>query len=487
VLAASGILATGMAEDSKPPSKAREVARLLNQAFIEVAEEVSPAVVVIDVAQREETESEEPSNHPWFELLPEEWRERFRRPQREPSDPSSRPRPEFNGQGSGMVIDAEGRILTNHHVVEGAERIRVRLRDGRQFEAEVKGTDEQSDLAVLQLKNPPADLPRVRFGNSDTVRVGDFAIAIGAPFRLDYSVTFGHVSAKGRNSVVPAMMGGRLMDQDFIQTDASINPGNSGGPLVNIEGEVIGVNSMIRGLNSGIGFSVPVNLAREISTRLIKEGRFVRSWLGINIGALRELDEVRALVPGLADGVVITRIVPDGPASEAEPALEPNDVITAVDGKSVINPAELRALVTRKEAGSVVTLDVRREEKSFLAKVSPRAMPEELTLARDSRPRPAPILKETRWLGMRLKQLSPTEASHVKVDGGAVVLEVSAGSAAAENGVRVGDIITEVNHHPINTPGELREAVAATVGKKDAVLVVRRQGKEEVIVLKAIE
>ena len=485
LLALGGFLMTTSAEEAKPPvsSKAREVARLLNQAFIEVAEEVSPAVVVIDVAQREDPEADLSSNNPWFEFLPEEWKERFRKQQREPGTPRENG-PEFNGQGSGMIMDSEGHILTNHHVVDNAEKIRVRLRDGRQFEAEVRGTDEQSDLAVLQLKNAPTDLPKVRFGNSDQVRVGQFAIAIGAPFRLDYSVTFGHVSAKGRTSVVPAMMGGGMMDQDFIQTDASINPGNSGGPLVNIEGEVIGINSMIRGMNSGIGFSVPVNLAREISSRLIQEGQFVRSWLGIGIGALREMEEVQALVPGLTEGVVITRVMTGGPASEADPSLKSNDVITSVDGKRVSTPAELRAIVTRKPAGSTVQLEVRRGKEAFQSKVSPRAMPKEMVSSRDPHPRRPSGSRDTFFQGMKLKLLSPSEAQEAQVEGGAKVLDVEEASPAAQHGIKTGDIITEVNHRSITNGKELREALSTADPKKGVVLVVRRNGKELIPILK---
>ncbi len=500
--AVAGLLGTEAA-DIKPPSTARELARLLNQAFIEVADEVSPAVVVIDVAQRQDDESDALSGHPWFDLLPDDWKERFRRETEERNERQGREeeKPEFNGQGSGMIMDSEGHILTNHHVVGNADRIRVRLRDGRQFDAEVRGSDEQSDLAVLELKNPPHDLPRVRFGDSDKVRVGEFAIAIGAPFRLDYTVTYGHVSAKGRNSVVPAMMGGGLMDQDFIQTDANINPGNSGGPLVNIEGEVIGINSMIRGLNSGIGFSIPSNLAREITARLIRDGRFNRSWLGINIGALRELEEIQSLVPGLADGVVITRIIPDGPASEADPSLLPKDVITAVDllpkdvitavdGKPVANPAELRAIVTRKEPGSVVQLDIHRAEKTFTAKVSPRAMPEELTSARPSRPRTSPASKplpDNRILGMKVRLLSREAAGHAKVDGGFEVLDIEPDSPAARQGIQVGDIVTEVNHHAVTTPREFADTLKSLDAKKGVVFEIYRDGKQQFSVIKAEE
>ena len=473
VAAVVGVLTVGWAEDAKPRSPAREMARLLNQAFIEVADEVSPSVVVIDVAQREE-ELAVPPSHPWFDLLPE----RFRR--KDSEDSPQRP-PEFNGQGSGIIMDTEGRILTNHHVVEGAERIRIRLRDGRQFEAVVRGSDEQSDLAVLQIQNFPADLPVAKLGDSDRVRVGEFAIAIGAPFRLDYSVTYGHVSAKGRNSVVPMALGGALMDQDFLQTDASINPGNSGGPLVNIDGEVIGINSMIRGLNSGISFSIPINLAREISDRLIKEGRFVRSWLGIGIDALRDNEKVQILVPGLADGVVVTRIVPTGPASKAIPALRPNDVITAVDGKPVKTPTELRALVTRKVPGAAVNLDVRRAETTFVAKVEPQAMPEDLSQAQRAQPEPR---LEPSLLGMRLKPLSPSEADEQNLEGGMLVVEVPEKGPVVEAGVRPGDIITELNHQSVETALKLAEVVDTLDRKKDVVLVVNRKGEQVILVVK---
>ncbi len=475
-----------VAEEASAPKSARELTRLLNQAFIEVADEVSPAVVVIDVAQREEEEQLSPA-HPWFDLLPEQWRDQLRRRPRSERGSSEQP-PEFNGRGSGMIIDQEGRILTNHHVVAEAERIRVRLRDGREFAAELRGTDEQSDLAVLQLKEVPPDLPVVRLGDSDRVRVGEFAIAIGAPFRLDYTVTFGHVSAKGRHSVVPAMMGGALMEQDFIQTDASINPGNSGGPLVNIEGEVIGVNSMIRGLNSGIGFAIPINLAREISARLITDGRFVRSWLGVNIDALREMEMVRAKVPGVTDGVVVTRIIPNGPASEAQPELKPNDVIVAIDGKAVANPAELKSLVSRKAPGTPIALAIRREQESFVAQVTPQAMPEELTRPQNHRPSPPSIPRELSFLGMRIRQMSPSEADEQSVAGGALVIEVEEDSAAHRGGIEAGDVITEVNHRSLTTPLEFLEALAAAHESAEAgkgvVLVVRRDGKEFVPVLR---
>jgi S1-C subfamily serine protease len=215
-----------------------------------------------------------------------------------------------------------------------------------------------------------------KLGDSAAVRVGEFAVAIGAPFELDYSVTFGHVSAKGRSRVVPSFgvnSQQATMDQDFIQTDASINPGNSGGPLVNLYGEVIGINTLIRGLHTGIGFAVPVNLAREVSEQLIASGKFPRSWLGVGIRSLREDEEVRETVSAM-DGVLVTELRPGGPASKSD--LKPGDVITAVDSKNVATETQLRNEIRSKKPGSAVTLDVLRDSKPLKIKVHPEPWPE---------------------------------------------------------------------------------------------------------------
>ena len=211
-----------------------DVARKLNQAFVEVAEKVSPSVVVITVVQKPQKSGEEDTR--FFNNLPREYRRYFHRPG---DDSNTEP---LRGQGSGVIIRRDGYILTNGHVVEDAEKIEVRLQDGRTFKGTVRGVDAQSDISVVKID--AKDLSVAKFADSSQTRVGEFAIAIGAPFSLDYSVTFGHVSAKGRSGIIydPSA------DQDFIQTDANINPGNSGGPLVNIDGEVIGINTLIRGM-----------------------------------------------------------------------------------------------------------------------------------------------------------------------------------------------------------------------------------------------
>ena len=363
-------------------SPALDLARQLNKAFIEVAENVSPSVVVIKVAQKSRAEALDDPENPFWDLVPKEFREQFekerekRRKKADEDEDEPKRAPEFNGQGSGVIIREDGYIMTNFHVVEDAAKIRVRLRDGRSFEGTLRGGDPQSDIAVIKIN--ATNLPAAKLADSGGVRVGEFAVAIGAPFEFDYSVTFGHVSAIGRTHVVPSMgmnSQGARMDQDFIQTDASINPGNSGGPLVNLYGEVIGINTLIRGLHTGIGFAVPVNLAKEVSDQLIATGKFPRSWLGVGIRGLREDDDFFEEIKGADDGVLITSIQDGGPASKSD--LRARDVITAVDGKKVATATQLRNEIRIKKPGNAVTLDVVRDSKPIKIKVRPELWPDQ--------------------------------------------------------------------------------------------------------------
>src|SRR5579883_63826 len=245
--------------------------RRVNRAFVEIARKVSASVVVINVVQK--PVSMDIDNNPdedQFGSIPpgalKEYHEQLRR----------RPMEKPVGQGSGIIIREDGYILTNGHVVEDAETISVRLQDGTTYQGTLRGVDAQSDVAVIKID--AKGLPAASLGDSARTEVGEFVVAIGAPFRLDFSVTFGHVSAKSRGNIIEGFEGGNIMDQDFIQTDALINPGNSGGPLVNVEGQVIGINTLIQGLHTGIGFAIPSNLAGEISAQLIEKGRFSRPY-----------------------------------------------------------------------------------------------------------------------------------------------------------------------------------------------------------------
>lgn len=470
---------------AKEPSAALQLARQLNQAFIEVADEVSPAVVVVRVAQKAglADEEEEDSLAPFLEKMPrdlrrwfEERRDRQRR--EEQQERESGREPAFNGQGSGIVIRKEGYILTNRHVVEGAEKIKIKLQDGTEYDAEVRGVDAQSDLAVLKFDPKGRALTVARLGDSEKTRVGEFAIAIGAPFELDYSVTFGHVSAKGRSGIIhdPSL------DQDYLQTDANINPGNSGGPLVNIDGEIIGINTLIRGLQSGIGFAIPINLAREVSDQLISDGKFVRAYLGVEIRALKEDTDYRDTITGVREGVLVIAIKADGPAAKSD--LKPGDVITTVEGRTVGTAQQLKNEIRGKKIGAAVTLDVHRFGKNIKVKVKPEAWPdqESATFSRKAvlPDGPKPVF------GLTVESFTRDLAEQYSLEKteGVVVTEVERGSVADRKGIKPGDVITEVNQKPVTSPKQFREALKAGDAKKGIVINFTSQGTSRFEVLK---
>jgi serine protease Do len=484
------VLGAAAVETSRPVSPALDFARQLNQAFIEVADQVSPAVVVIKIAQKQSRLNLNDEDNPLWEMLPPEFRrqlERQREKQREepseesPGEKDSKEPPTFNGQGSGVVIREEGYILTNRHVVEDAEKIRVRFNDGEEFDAEVRGVDSQSDLAVLKINPKGKKLRVARLGDSEKTRVGEFAIAIGAPFELDYSVTFGHVSAKGRSRII----NDPTMDQDFIQTDANINPGNSGGPLVNIEGEVIGINTLIKGLRTGIGFAIPVNLAKEVSDKLISDGKYVRAWLGIEIEALRENSEYRDILSSIADGVVVKKIRTDGPAAKSD--LKPSDVIMAVDGKPVASAQQLKNAIRSKKIGQAVTLDVHRGGKNIKVTVKPDAWPDDLLiLAANKDAAPKQEEDSTTAFGLKVQAITSQLAEQYGTSKteGVIVTEVQRGSAAQRKGIQAGDIITEINHKPVTSPKQFRDVLKSVDPKQGVIVNFTSRGTSKFEILK---
>ena len=448
-------------------SPALDLARQLNQAFVEVADEVSPAVVVITVTQKTGRSQVLEESNPLFDYLPRQFRE-FHRQQTRP----------VQSQGSGIVIREDGYILTNNHVVDGADKIRVRFKDGKEYVAVNHWTDPQSEVAVIKIE--AKGLKVAKLGDSDKTRVGEFAIAIGAPFFLDYSVTFGHVSAKGRSHIIPD----GAMDQDFIQTDASINPGNSGGPLVNINSEVIGINTLIRGLSTGIGFAVPINLAREVSDQLIDGGKFVRSWLGISMNSLKDDVEYRDLVEGVKDGVVVRGIVPEGPAAKSD--LRPADVITAIDGKAVTTGQELKNMVRSKKVGQALVLDVVRNGKPIKVNVKTAAWPEDMLEAKPNRGGSSEDANVAQ-LGLRVQALTPELADKFEVDRkteGVLVTEVEPGSMAARKGIEPGNVITKVDRKPVTNPRDFRQAIKEADAKKGVLLVITSKTGSRFEVLK---
>lgn len=449
-------LAGSLAYGGDSPVKS-DVVQQLNDAFVQVAEKVSPTVVVINVVQPVTEDAEEENGSDSFP--PGFWREfhkQFKHPEK------------GFGEGSGVIVRENGYILTNRHVVDGAESIEVRLQDGHVFKAALKGVDPQSDVAVIKIE--AQGLPVARMADSSKVRVGEFAIAVGAPFSLDYSVTFGHVSAKGRSSVVEGLEG-QAMDQDFIQTDAQINPGNSGGPLVNINGEVIGINTLIRGLHTGIGFAIPSSLAAEVSDALIEHGKFTRAWLGIGIQSLRDQPDLRHLVKGVDDGVVVSAILPQGPAASSD--LKPSDIITAVDGHPVATAQQLRTAVRSKPIGQAVTLDVFRKDKTIQVKVTPSEWVQPVkAVVKTSKPDSQQT--EPVSLGITVQDLTRELARRFDVDSsgteGVLVAAVQKGSPAANKQLKPGDIITSVNQQPVSSKKEF-DAVLKKADLKQGVLL----------------
>ncbi|HEX4646407.1 MAG TPA: trypsin-like peptidase domain-containing protein [Verrucomicrobiae bacterium] len=460
-----------------------ELARQLNQAFVEVAEEVSPAVVVINVTQKAQpalklpSGSDEGDGEDPLDRFPPEFRRFFREHQFDEGPPEK-----TQGEGSGIIIRPDGYILTNRHVVDDAEKIEVRLKDGRIFKnAVVRGVDGPSDVAVIKID--AKDLPVARLADSSKTRVGEFAIAIGAPFALDYSVTFGHVSAKDRSNIIPDEMGGRpsMTDQSFIQTDANINPGNSGGPLININGEVIGVNTLIRGLHTGIGFAIPINMAKEVAEQLIARGKFTRSWLGVSIVSLREYPDFRDLVPGVQEGVVVREIVPNGPAAKSD--LRPADVVTAVDGKPVITSQQLKDEIRGKGVGQTVVLEVFRKGKQIKINVQPgewTERPAETT--QNERPEPA----STGGLGLQVKPMTRELADqfHVDMAPGVLVTRVDEKGLAAQSGIKRGDVITSVNEQPVTNLQQFNEALRKADTKKGVMVTLVSGGARRFEILK---
>jgi serine protease Do len=447
-----------------------DLARRLESAFVKVAAQASEPVVVITATHKVDprTEGDEEANpFEQFKGTPFERFFRFHRFQvpQEPEDQKN--------EGSGVIIRPDGYILTNNHVVDGADDLRVRLKDGREFDAKVVGTDSRTDVAVIKIDGK--NLPVAQLGDSDKVRVGQWAIAIGTPFELDYSFTVGFVSAKGRSGVL-SRAGSAY--EDYIQTDASINPGNSGGPLCDIEGRVIGINTLIRGLNRGIGFAIPINMAKEVADQLIEKGRIIRPWLGIGIAALSDFEELSDTVKS---GVVVTEIRRNTPAAKSD--LKPADIIVGVDGVPVKSPKELQQQILRKKVGETVTLEVMRGPKPVKVSVKTAEMTDEVRRASTRSPGKA---SPEKTFGLSVQTLDADLAKQFDVDPaeGVVVTDVAEGSLAEQHGLQRGDVITEVDRNPVRSAGDFSAALAKADAKKGVLIFVKRGGVPTFVVLK---
>jgi serine protease Do len=433
-------------------------AKSLGSAFVEVAKKVQPAVVNVTTEKTVTMKPWDRFGEDFFKGSPfEEFFKGFGSPREKGKEFKQKQR----SGGSGVIVDKEGYIVTNNHVVEGADKVKVKLNDGREFTATVKGQDKRTDLAVLSIKSK--DLPVAALGDSDKLEVGEWAIAIGSPFGLEHTVTVGVVSAKGRSGL------GTGTYEDFIQTDASINPGNSGGPLINIDGEVIGINAMIIQPGTGIGFAIPINMVKQILNDLIKQGKVVRPWLGISAQDLTP-EMMEHFQVKEKEGVLVGQIYPGTGAEKA--GLNSGDIIKSVDDKTVKSVQELVREIQKKKVGQKVKLNIIRDGKGTVIEVTTTAMPD----------KPEGPVKENEGedkLGAKIQELNPQIAARYRISGikyGIVVVGVEEGSLADEIGLQEGDVILEINRKKIETVKDFDKAIKDANLEKGILFHLHRKG-----------
>jgi serine protease Do len=445
--------------------------------FSDLVERVGPAVVNIRTTARLSTVHggrampQIPGldeNDPFYEF--------FRRffPQPQPG-PQQRPGPRGDrqvprGLGSGFVISGDGYVMTNHHVVDGSEQITVTLADKREFTAKLIGSDQRTDVALLKIE--ASGLPAVRIGDSNRLRVGEWVIAIGSPFGLESTVTAGIVSAKARET-------GEYLP--FIQTDVAVNPGNSGGPLINMRGEVVGINSQIfttSGAYAGISFAIPIDEAMRVQEQLRTSGRVIRGRIGVTIGAVsREVAEAIGL--GKAQGALVTNVDPDGPAAKA--GVEPGDVVLRFDGRVIDSQSDLPRIVGATRPGAKVTMGVWRKgtQRDLQVTVGEMAVEQQAARRGEQTPRSA---APANALGITVADVPAERLRELKIKG-AVSVEAVDGPAASA-GLRAGDLILSVNNVDVVNARQFNEQVAKLDRKRNVALLVRRDESTQYLIVR---
>ena len=437
--------------------------------FTDLVEEHSEAVVNISTVSL--VESQLPFQFQGnMDQLPDFFRHFFGGPQSPPNG-SSKPKRQSQSMGSGFIVSKEGIILTNNHVVDGADEIYVRFSDRRELKAKLIGSDQRSDLAVLKVEAD--NLPVVKLGKSNELKVGEWVFAIGSPFGFDYTVTAGIVSAKGRNlpneNYVP-----------FIQTDVAINPGNSGGPLFNMDGEVVGINSQIytrSGGFMGVSFAIPIDVAMEVVDQLKNQGYVSRGWLGVLI---QEVSKDLAESFGLDKpyGALVAQVMKDSPAEKA--GIQTGDIIIEYEGKEINLSSELPQLVGRSKVGETVKLKVVRDKKVKTISLKLGELENEQATVQDSGP--APQAKVNR-LGLKVEALDKAALDSLNIKFGVKIIEVTQGPAL-NAGLRQGDILTSLNNQSFSSVLEFENIVKNLPNKRAVPALIIRQGNPSFIVIK---
>jgi serine protease Do len=424
--------------------------------FADLVEDVSPAVVKINTVIKGPKQSAQQN---FQGQLPEIFRELLEQRNRQQQQPR-----QARSMGSGFVISEDGYLLTNHHVIDQADEIQVLFSDRREYSAVVIGSDRRSDLALLKIE--ANDLPTVKFAEADQLRTGEWVLAIGSPFGLDYSVTAGIVSAIGRS--IPTEKGENYVP--FIQTDVAINPGNSGGPLFNLEGEVVGINSQIysrSGGSIGLSFSIPNSVALSVVDQLKKNGKVQRGWLGV---VMQDIDKALAesLELGKPQGALINAVEPDGPADKA--GIVPGDVIVRFDGQGIVESGDLPHVVGSIAPGSKAKVEVYREGKRKTFTVVVGALDKDGDVVADNS-------SDNDRLGLMVEKLDDQERQQLRLRGGIRVTEVAGDSAAANAGLRAGDIIVQLGYSRIDDLEEYQQMIAELPKSTPIAIRFYRQGQ----------
>jgi serine protease Do len=462
-----------------PKTQVPPEARSLSQAFATTARALRPSVVRLDI------ELENPTKANGRRLrrddVPPEMERFFEHFfGGDPSEGGFPPSSPGRGTGSGVVMDGVGNIITNSHVAEHAAKVTVIFADGREFSAKVVGADPKTDIAVVRIENPPPNLVAARLGDSTNLEVGEWVLAIGSPLGLDQSVTAGIISGKGKVTRNVHMSGERM--REYIQTDAKINPGNSGGPLVNLQGEVIGINTLINvGPGGAYGFAIPINQARQMAKAIVTEGRVRHAWLGIGLGDVKDStklgddgepehkDESKPSKSLPAKAAWVSRVMPNSPADKA--GVHVGDVITQIDGQRIEGAADVVDYVSAQKVGNKVTVSYTRDGKSSTSHVTLGELPANPYALAESQ-------VQKHKIGAQLQSLTPDMSSYLGLGPdakGAVVTEVEPGSSAAKAGLLPEDLIVEIDRKPIAGADDAIAALHGN-GKSAHLLKVRRAG-----------